>query len=114
MSGLSEGEMAELREALRYMIGLSTRERAEVIAPTVERIIAARVEAAVAEREALVLDMVEDVYRLQCPVRSADTYVDRGALMAHKWWETVLGGLLRRRRAALASATAPQGEGGEQ
>lgn len=36
------------------------------------------------------------VFDLQCPPMHPDKYVDRGAWMAHSWWNTVLGSVLAR------------------
>lgn len=60
---------------------------------------AERAETAEAEVERL-LDVLAEVRRafdLQCPpdVRRS-LHVDRGAWMAHSWWNTVLGGILNR------------------
>jgi len=54
------------------------------------------------------LRAVEATYALQCPVQDPSAYMDPGAYAAHKWWETVLGGVLRD------AATALSPEGGEQ
>lgn len=48
-------------------------------------------------REAVVA--VQHVFDLQCPPMPPDKYVDRGAWMAHSWWNTVLGHTLRDLRA---------------
>lgn len=57
-----------------------------------------RAEDAEAEVERLrdVLAEVRRAFDLQCPPMPADQYVDRGAWMAHSWWNTVLGGILNR------------------
>lgn len=57
-----------------------------------------RAEAAEVEVERLldVLAEVRRVFDLQCPPMSAGNYADRGAWMAHSWWNTVLGGILNR------------------
>jgi hypothetical protein len=57
-----------------------------------------RAEDAEAEVEALrdVLAEVRRVFDLQCPPMLPDAYVDAGAWMAHSWWNTVLGHVLKR------------------
>lgn len=57
-----------------------------------------RAEGAEAELERLrsALTEVRRVFDLQCPPMPVEKYVDRGAWMAHSWWNTVLGGILRR------------------
>lgn len=55
-----------------------------------------RAKAAEAEIERLRAQIraVRRVYDLQCPVRPKSDYVDAGAWMAHRWWQTVLGAAL--------------------
>lgn len=57
-----------------------------------------RIEQAEAEVERLrdALLQVRRAFDLQCPPMPADKYVDRGAWMAHSWWNTVLGDILNR------------------
>lgn len=57
-----------------------------------------RTEDAEAEVERLrdVVAQVRRAFDLQCPPMSAEKYTDRGAWMAHSWWNTVLGGILNR------------------
>jgi len=57
-----------------------------------------RAEDAEAEVERLrdVLAEVRRVFDLQCPPMLPEKYVDRGAWMAHSWWNTVLGNILNR------------------
>lgn len=50
---------------------------------------------------------VQRVYDLQCPPMPADNYVDPGARMAHQWWSTVLGGVLRDPRYRPAQEPTP-------
>jgi hypothetical protein len=47
-----------------------------------------------AEERAALVARVRSVFEMQCPPLPADRYVDRGAFLAHDWWNTVLGGLL--------------------
>lgn len=57
-------------------------------------------------------DDVQAVFDMQCPPRAshfADDDFGRGALCAHRWWDTVLGASLRRLRARAASVG--RGEG---
>lgn len=55
-----------------------------------------RAEGVEAEVERLrdVLAEVRRVFDLQCPPMPAEKYVDRGAWMAHSWWNTALGLIL--------------------
>lgn len=57
-----------------------------------------RAEDAEAEVERLRAALVEvrQVFDLQCPPMPPDKYVDQGAWMAHSWWNTVLGRVLKR------------------
>lgn len=50
-------------------------------------------------------EAVQRTYDLQCPPMPADTYVDRGAHMAHQWWSTCLGAVLRDVRYSPGSVT---------
>lgn len=61
-----------------------------------------RLERAEAETERLrdALLQVRRAFDLQCPPMPADKYADRGAWMAHSWWNTVLGSILNRAGAA--------------
>lgn len=43
-----------------------------------------------------VLAEVKWAFDLQCPPSPRERYVDKGALYAHSWWNTVLGSILRR------------------
>lgn len=67
-----------------------------------------RAEDAEAEAERLrdALVAVRRAFDLQCPPGPAENYVDRGAWMAHSWWDKVLGNILNR-----AGAGDIQGEG---
>lgn len=49
-----------------------------------------------AKAEALqeAIKAVRDVYEIQCPVKPGDSYIHPSVRIAHKWWETVLGGKL--------------------
>lgn len=51
-----------------------------------------------AERDAAlaVIAEVRRVFDLQCPPMLPGSYVDAGAWMAHSWWNTVLGSVLKR------------------
>lgn len=62
--------------------------------------LAARDTKVAAQARAELLAKVQDVYDLQCPVRPSEDYTHPAARVAHKWWQTVLGGLLDRERAA--------------
>jgi hypothetical protein len=57
-----------------------------------------RAEDAEAEVERLrsVLVEVRQVFDLQCPPMLPEKYVDQGAWVAHSWWNTVLGNVLKR------------------
>lgn len=57
-----------------------------------------RAEDAGAEVERLrsVLVEVRQVFDLQCPPLLPEKYVDHGAWVAHSWWNTVLGNVLKR------------------
>jgi len=37
---------------------------------------------------------VRGVYDMQCPVKPSDSYIHPSVRIAHKWWETCLGGTL--------------------
>ena len=81
---------------------LDWREEAEDLLPVVRRAQAEALREAVAA--------VRAVYDLQCPVMPADQYVGAGAHMAHRWWQTVLGGKLAD---LTARADAIEAGGGE-
>lgn len=49
-----------------------------------------------AEKLEAVIGQVKRVFDLQCPPMLPEKYVDRGAWMAHSWWDAVLGAVLRR------------------
>lgn len=53
---------------------------------------------ALAEVERLrdMLAEIQAIFDLQCPPMLPDRYVDHGAWMAHSWWNTVLGNILKR------------------
>ncbi|GAA0200468.1 hypothetical protein [Glutamicibacter creatinolyticus] len=42
-----------------------------------------------------VIESIRWVYELQCPVKPSAHYIHPAARIAHKWWETVLGGRLK-------------------
>lgn len=68
----------------------------------IEAIKAAAATRARAEALREAADDVQSVYDMQCPpIRShfADDEFGRGAVCAHRWWSTVLGGTLRELRA---------------
>lgn len=99
------GDDEEAPAALRARIEQVSAERdryrtAWKSAVTRAGLAADRAESAEAEVERLldVLAEVRRVFDLQCPPMSADRYVDRGAWMAHSWWNTVLGGILSEMR----------------
>jgi hypothetical protein len=60
-----------------------------------------------AEKLEAVICQVKKVFDLQCPPMLPEKYVDRGAWMAHSWWNTVLGSILRRTERATPEVPCP-------
>ena len=95
----------ELAGAVPDWCGLTDYEPrllAEALLPVVRRAQAEALREAVAA--------VRAVYDLQCPVMPADQYVGAGAHMAHRWWQTVLGGKLADLTARADAIEAGRGE----
>ena len=59
-------------------------------------------------RDALL--QVRRVFDLQCPPMLPEKYVDRGAWMAHSWWNTVLGSILNRGRVGTGAGEGATGQ----
>lgn len=112
IAGLAEGVEVRASEFQRNALEMARKadaaeRRAEEAEFHVEQLRDAR-DRAERKGEALeaVIAQVGTVFAMQCPPMPAERYVDRGAWMAHSWWNTTLGSILDQARGA-ANGTVP-------